>query len=462
MLGTFSVSTICSPFSATRPISNCNKTHLETIFFNSSLYVEYMMQLYSADLTSSGPDYHTFRSVLQALSKNVEKGTAQKAERVLSVMKAETDPAVKPDDTIYHVIMHIYSHNREMNAPQRAEKLLEEMHLRNHEGDESLKPSVITFNTLLNTYAKSFMEGAADRAEEVLDHMQMLHENGVKGVEPDCISFNTVLNCHASSGAKGSDRRAFGILTRMHELYATGRISVEPNARTYNACIKACLCSSISGTTEELDESMSLACKILSMVQYDALTSARADEYTYHWFFKVCKALCNDDQKRFTMVQWGFNFCQENGLVTSRIMDQVRDLVDSNLLVPYSVLPAKRGQTYSSPRSITTSLYSEPPRSPSSSGPEPRLLDFSATTSPVQPTSQSERSIWGSIDANNAQNCASSHTTVAKSFVFPPSTVPTSPPCNIATDSTSSMNDTFDDSQLHSRLISLCSSGDEF
>lgn len=78
-----------------------------------------MLELESEGMVSDGPDYHTYRAVLQALSQNVEKGTAKKAERIMEQMKSNPDPSVKVDDSIYHVIMHIYSYNKEEGAPLR-------------------------------------------------------------------------------------------------------------------------------------------------------------------------------------------------------------------------------------------------------------------------------------------------------------------------------------------------------
>jgi len=293
--------------------------------------LEKMLELESEGMVSDGPDYHTYRAVLQALSQNVEKGTAKKAERIMERMKTNSDPSVKVDDSIYHVIMHIYSYNKEESAPLRCEELLNEMHELYRAGDLSLKPTVMSFNTLLNTYAKSNMPGAADRAENVLDHMlflsENLSENGYDGVTPDCISFNTVLNCFARSNDLGSDRRAFKILTRMQTLYAADRITAQPNSRTYNSCIKACLCSNASGNEEEKEKSMDLAYQLVKSI--DESKYVTADEYTFDWFFRVCEALCyREKAKLASLVNWGYDLCKKSRILTPKLKNHVQQIIN--------------------------------------------------------------------------------------------------------------------------------------
>ena len=295
---------------------------------------------------SPGPDYHTYRSTLQALSNNVEMGTAQRAERLLKIMHDRHDAAVKPDDSIYHIVMHIYSHNKEMRAPEKVEELLADMHNRYQAGDQGLKPSTLTFNTLLNTYAKSSfqVDTAADRAENILHHMQDLYERGFGNVQPDIISFNTVINAHANSrGKQGADRRAYAILKKMRALHAAGRITDGPVTRTYNACLKACLCNengptgtstATCNTKEENEASMALAYELMSYLHSSAVElcheAAAPDEHTYNWFFKACAILCEDEERRQSMVQWACDLCRKNGLFTRKLQAQVKQIMEGH------------------------------------------------------------------------------------------------------------------------------------
>jgi len=292
-----------------------------------------------------GPDYHTYRSTLQALSNNVEMGTAQRAEHLLKIMHDRHDAAVKPDDSIYHIVMHIYSHNKERRAPEKVEELLADMYSRYQAGDQGLKPSTLTFNTLLNTYAKSSfqVDEAADRAENILQHMQDLHEHGFGNVQPDIISFNTVINAHANSrGKQGADRRAYAILQKMKALHAVGRITDGPVTRTYNACLKACLCNGNGSTgtnatfscKEENAASMALAYEIMSYLHSSAVElcheAAAPDEHTYNWFFKACAILCEDEERRQSMVQWARDLCRKNGLFTRKLQTQVNQIMEGH------------------------------------------------------------------------------------------------------------------------------------
>ncbi len=284
---------------------------------------ELMQSMKEEGHISYGPDYHTCKVIIHALSNNVEEGTARKATRVLDLMHDSIN--CKPDASIYNQIMHIYSHNKENNAPQKGEALLTTMHQRYIAGEEDLKPTTLTFNTLLNTYAKSKIDSAADRAEMILQHMQELYESGLNDVCPDVISFNTVINAHASSHKKGADTRAFNLLSKMKELHAIGRVTAVPNVRTYNACMKACLCScnDINTSTSEKEASMKIACDLLSQMHYENIS---ADEHTYHWFFKACQYLCTDDLALKSRFHWAYELCYKSGVLNDRLYQQIQHM----------------------------------------------------------------------------------------------------------------------------------------
>jgi hypothetical protein len=284
---------------------------------------ELMQSMKEEGHLSCGSDYHTCRVIIHALSKRVEEGTIRKAERVLQIMHDSSD--CKPDASIYNQILHIHSFNKEKDAPQKGEKMMNDMHARYLAGDDSLKPTTLTFNTLLNTYAKSNIDGAAERAEMILQHMQELFESGHDFAKPDVISFNTVINAHACSQKVGADRRAYDILQKMKELNAVGRIQAVPNVRTYNACMKACLCSSsdMNGNISEKEQSMALACSLLAEMNERNVSS---DEHTYSWFFRACQYLCIDDLSRYSRVQWAYGLCRINGILNDRIERQVHQI----------------------------------------------------------------------------------------------------------------------------------------
>ena len=102
-------------------------------------------------------------------------------------MRQLEDPQTSPDTSLYNMVIHMYSKNRDANASQRAEGLLNEMHNAFTHGNIFVKPNTITFNTILNIYAKGIVQGSAERADSILQRMLELHNNGYPGVEPDTI-----------------------------------------------------------------------------------------------------------------------------------------------------------------------------------------------------------------------------------------------------------------------------------
>ena len=334
-------------------------------------------------VVSSGPDYHTYRAILHALLNNVQPGYADRAEKVLHQMYTDGKDTTKPDDSIYHIILHIYSHNKEKNSPQRAEALVNNMHSRFLAGEEGLKPSTITFNTLLNTYAKSKLRNAAERAEKILHHMQDLYEKGFGDVQPDIISFNTVLNAHASSQCIGSDLRAYTILQKMRELYCSGIITVAPNTRTYNACLKACLCKHIMKTSEQKKETFDRALDLMKDLHESHDWHVSPDEHSYDWFLRICSDLCEDLDTRQKMASWAFDLCKRNGLAKGRICRQYSDIMSTKPEEPSTASPTLVTSSSSSDKDTNTQvLPSLPPIPPQS---HHRILNPYASNFQLEP-----------------------------------------------------------------------------
>jgi len=290
------------------------------------LLLDRMLSLYQAGDTLLKPSFRSYKSVIFALSKKVEKGSALKAEGVLKKMRLNGDLRISPDSSLYNMVIHMYSRNRDVNAPQKAEALLNEMHFAFMNGNTSVQPNTITFNTVLNTYAKSITEGSAERAEVILQRMQELHDHGYPNVEPDTISFNSVINAHANSCAGESAVRAFDILNKMQELHRTGRIkNARPNTRTYNACLKACYCSSDVASKDMSVQNFNVACALLSQI-HDVLYS-QADEQTFIWFFRACQANCCEETRRDHAFEWAFRMCHKDGLWTNNVLEEVCQII---------------------------------------------------------------------------------------------------------------------------------------
>lgn len=281
-----------------------------------------MLLLYHAGDSDLKPGFRIYKSVIIVLSKNVDKGSAVKAEALLQKMRQSRDPQISPDSCLYNMVIHMYSQNRDANAPQRAEALLNEMHFAFMNGNNAVQPNTITFNTVLNTYAKSITQGSAERAEAILQRMQDLYDHGYLNVEPDTISFNSVINAYANSGTGESAIRAFDILNKMHELYQAGRIkNAQPNIRTYNACLKVCYYSSYTASTEMNAKLFNAVCMLLSQIHHQLYL--QADEQTYIWFFRACQANCQEETKRDHTFEWAFHMCCKDKLWTKKVFKEV-------------------------------------------------------------------------------------------------------------------------------------------
>lgn len=116
----------------------------------------------------------------------------KKSEELLKKMLQQyqdgTNNDVKPDDVTFNSVIHNVATSLDVDSPQRALKILEQMEQHYEQGLIDVKPNIITYNSVLNSFAKSNRPGSAQQAEEILDNLEKSFDSGVWNIEPDVYS----------------------------------------------------------------------------------------------------------------------------------------------------------------------------------------------------------------------------------------------------------------------------------
>lgn len=201
------------------------------------------------------PNVLTYTSFLGGLSRCKERDLARRAEQVLDRMVRLN---VQADMVAYTSVLNCWSkatsrREREL-AASRAQRLLQEMERAYARSEYHLKPSLITYATVIRAIGNSMDYNAPKMAEDMLQHMYEVHESGlIANVKPTTSTYNAVLN--ALSRGKGNRRdryarRAEELLEEMTRLAASGEVDVRPDVRTWAAVLRAWSYSGIDDAAE--------------------------------------------------------------------------------------------------------------------------------------------------------------------------------------------------------------------
>ncbi len=177
------------------------------------------------------PNVYTFSSLMNAWVKSKHPEAPEKVERLLEEMyhlHLEHGWDVAPNQVTYATAIDAWA---KLGRVDRAELLLHDMHAAYNEvGLEQLRPNLPAFNGLLVALARA---GEMDRAEQLLEQMEDLYESGELDQPPSVISYSTLLDAFAKSKEQGSAKRAEAILRQMKDR------GVDANVISWNSVIDA-------------------------------------------------------------------------------------------------------------------------------------------------------------------------------------------------------------------------------
>ena len=179
------------------------------------------------------PDNVIYNQVINIHSKSGARGSAERCEKLLTVMNDK----VAPDVRTYNLVLSAWANEK---GPKEAEKVL--LRLENH---KSINPNSISYITCMDAYAKV---GDAHNSLRVLQMMEKSFEAGNKHAKPTRRAYTSALNALAKSGRGDAGARAEALVNTMEKMYKAGNEEMKPDTTTYNILIN---CHKSSATRAE-------------------------------------------------------------------------------------------------------------------------------------------------------------------------------------------------------------------
>lgn len=177
------------------------------------------------------PDVITYNTMLHIYSR---LGNVEKSESLLKEMLLN-DSQVSPDSTSFNTVINAWANSGKIDAPRRAEAILEQMLKAASEEGERIKrinPESITFNSVMSAWTKTRSPFAAERCQNIFNRMK---DNDT--IQPDFVTFNIMIHAWSLSHRDDAPDQATSIFSEMNRRFEAGNSRMRPNARTYGSLI---------------------------------------------------------------------------------------------------------------------------------------------------------------------------------------------------------------------------------
>ena len=230
--------------------------------------------------------------VINLHAKSGNELAARSGLDILNRMKASK--LCHPDNISYTSVLECLSKSRDMQAPQQAMALFEELnHAYERTKDVTLMPNLRTYTMTILTFANN--HGNVTQARDLLSRLVELYEvTRDPQLRPNEYAYNYVLNCAANS--LSYTQEAFIVATE---------------------------------TYQEMRKS--------SLVQ--------PDSYTYAFWLKCCSKLLPPGELRHKCVTYAFEECCKGGLLTNEVLTRLFQGVPPSVVDQLLDLPRK-GPSY--------------------------------------------------------------------------------------------------------------------
>ena len=286
-------------------------------------------------------------SVIQAWASSKEKEASMQAKQLLERMEhlaAQGREQVAPNTVTYSCVLKALARSRKAGSAEEAQAILERMMERfAKSGDDKVKPDVVAFSTVIDAFARDSTEHSAMRALELLERMKqsdivepnartytsvfralakrgecnaaqsLLEEmQDSLSVTPSTIHYNSVLDAYSKSSSWNKADQALEFLRNMEN-----DNDVTPDIISYNSVLAACANTYGRGKKRALSVCIEIFKRRFVLEQ--------ATPITYFLLFKALrKLLPPNDRRRWSLVQQGFKLCCKAGLLSERVLGQVK------------------------------------------------------------------------------------------------------------------------------------------
>jgi pentatricopeptide repeat protein len=329
------------------------------------------------------PDSFSFNSVINAFTRSKQKDAGRRAESVLDrfLEYSEESPMIKPDVRSFTHIIAYYGRSLEMlDAPYRAEYLLNRMvslfeaghyylspnvfavttvmdsyslhkhpdagecaerllrlmiKLRDEFSADTLEVNTGVMNSVLNAWASCGDDDAGRRADILLQDMEAKFDRGEDKLKPNARCYCLVLSAWSKSGSYDKAERALQVLDRMKKRHAEGKLHVRPGEHPYSLVVNACAFTNASPEAEMC--AFKIAVKTMrEMLESDYLEPSSV---TYGWFLQACGRLSVPNTVKEENLEQAFTRCCERGLVNDFVLNRIK-VASSSALFKRLLSPA--------------------------------------------------------------------------------------------------------------------------
>jgi len=188
------------------------------------------------------------RSFAAVIHAYAQQGRAEEAESLLQQMLDNPSDISKPDSYAFSSALFAWSNATDcppIEAAQRAEKLLMQMHQLFQDKVLREPPNVVCFTNVLKCWCRTPEVEGVERAHAILEKMTSY------GAEPNIFSINIVLNAWANHARTSAD--AF---VKASSLFELAKNTQQPDIYTYRAMFKAVTATSLPDKAERVAQIM--------------------------------------------------------------------------------------------------------------------------------------------------------------------------------------------------------------
>jgi pentatricopeptide repeat protein len=178
------------------------------------------------------PGEEIYNMILHALGSTNDRQAPQVAERLLEQMIAD-DTMPRPTIITFSATMKVWVVSRHPHAPQRVQALDDRRDKLMRQGWHKLEPNAISKSIIIDAFAQA---GQACQCQRLLD-IWVEESRGTPGLEPPTIqTVSTVLSAWSK---KGDGYRAEGLLRHMIDLHKQSILKEPPNIVSYSSVLDA-------------------------------------------------------------------------------------------------------------------------------------------------------------------------------------------------------------------------------
>ena len=242
------------------------------------------------------PDAISYNSVIYAYLRSADKELAlQKVMDIVQFMEenCRNQPAIKPNGFTYNTLMKCWIQSDREDLAEQAEATLMRMERLWERGDSSVQPTNRMFNMVINAYAKGKNRDAWRKAIRLLESMKQS-----EFCQPDVVSYTSVVECLSKSTDPQAAAKAEELLLEAFQRYQdTKDGSLRPNARTFSMVILT-----LARTNGSAVKARELLLQLLELYEETKDPDLRPNEYPYNYVLN-CAANTIDENKKLEAFQ---------------------------------------------------------------------------------------------------------------------------------------------------------------